>query len=46
VARERWTIESGLLTPSMKLKRAVVEAHYRPFLEDWYGRGQKVIWQE
>jgi len=45
VAKDRWTIEDGSLTPSMKLKRFVIEARYSPALERWYG-GQRVIWEE
>ena len=37
VAKDRWTIEDGSLTPSMKLERFVIEARYSPALERWYG---------
>lgn len=46
VVKERWTIENGFLTPTMKIRRAVIEAAYAPHLDDWYGRGAKVIWQD
>lgn len=45
VAKERWTVEGGLLTPSLKVKRSVVEEHYAPALDPWYASGQKVIWE-
>ena len=45
VTRDRWTVEDGSLTPSMKLKRSVIEARYAPALEPWYASGRKVIWQ-
>jgi long-chain acyl-CoA synthetase len=30
-----WSVESGMLTPTMKLKRNLVEAEYGPKLEGW-----------
>lgn len=46
VAKDRWSIEDGSLTPSMKLKRSVIEARYAPAIERWYASGRKVIWQD
>jgi len=46
VAKDRWTIEDGSLTPTMKLKRSVVEARYAPEMERWYASARKVVWQE
>jgi long-subunit acyl-CoA synthetase (AMP-forming) len=46
VTRDRWTVESGYLTPTMKIKRSVIEERYAPLLDDWYGSGKQVIWQE
>jgi long-chain acyl-CoA synthetase len=46
VARDRWSIEDGSLTPSMKLKRSVIEARYAPGLQRWYASGQGVIWED
>jgi len=33
---EDWTVENGFLTPSMKVKRAVVEKHYMDVLDGFY----------
>jgi hypothetical protein len=30
----------------MKIKRSVIEERYAPLLDDWYGSGKQVIWQE
>ena len=46
VAKEPWTIEGGHLTPTMKIKRSVLESQYEAELEGWYNAGQKVIWQQ
>ncbi len=45
VAGDRWSIEDGSLTPSLKLKRSVIEARYAPALPRWYASGQSVIWE-
>ncbi|MCX7892044.1 MAG: AMP-binding protein [Burkholderiales bacterium] len=45
IAREPWTIENGCLTPTMKLKRAGIEALLAPRVEGWYADGRKVQWE-
>ena len=45
VAKDRWTIESGHLTPTMKIKRAKLEDDYGPQAEGWYESKKKVIWE-
>ncbi len=45
VARDRWTIEGGQLTPTMKIKRGNIEQLYADKLDAWYGSGHKVIWE-
>ena len=45
VAREPWTIENGLLTPTMKIKRAKIEKALEPEVERWYADKQNVLWQ-
>ena len=44
VAGEPWTIENGLLTPTMKLRRARIEAAIAPRVEGWYTSGRRVVW--
>lgn len=43
VVNEPWTIESGYLTPTMKLKRHVIENEYNKAMEDWYQTEKKVV---
>lgn len=44
VADEPWSIENGCLTPTMKLKRARVEASVENQVGRWYAARQPVIW--
>ncbi|PLW67153.1 AMP-binding protein [Pseudohalioglobus lutimaris] len=46
VARDSWQVENEFLTPTLKIKRNVIEAAYEPMLDQWYASGQKVIWQD
>jgi long-chain acyl-CoA synthetase len=46
VTRDPWTIQSGVLTPTMKVKRAVVEDKYAPALGAWYSAKEKVLWAD
>ncbi len=43
VAREAWSIDNGLLTPTMKLKRARIEQAIAGALPAWYER-RGVLW--
>jgi len=43
VVREPWTIENGMLTPTMKIKRARIEAAMADKLDAWYASKDPVI---
>jgi long-chain acyl-CoA synthetase len=45
VINDDWTIENGFLTPTMKLKRNVVEERYHGQIEAWYAAKKPVVWQ-
>jgi long-subunit acyl-CoA synthetase (AMP-forming) len=45
VAKEAWSIENGMLTPTMKIKRAKIEKMLEPDVQRWYSDKQKVLWQ-
>jgi long-chain acyl-CoA synthetase len=40
----KWTMGRGFITPTLKLKRAVLESYYAPFISDWIARETKLIW--
>ena len=44
IAKEPPSIENGLLTPTMKIKRAKVEAAVAAQLEKWYAAKGPVVW--
>ncbi len=44
VVREPWSIENGCLTPTMKVKRAQIEATAAPHLDAWYASRARILW--
>lgn len=45
ILKGEWTIENGLLTPSMKIKRNEVEKIHLPKYPGWYANKEMVIWE-
>ncbi len=45
VVKDAWLIENGFLTPTMKMKRGMLEDTYGPRMEEWYSVGQAVVWE-
>jgi long-chain acyl-CoA synthetase len=45
IVRSDWTIENGLITPTLKIKRAEVEKMYAPKYSEWYANDERVIWE-
>ncbi|AOY87950.1 AMP-binding acetyl-CoA synthetase [Marinobacter salinus] len=45
VVSDEWSIENSFLTPTLKLKRNVVEDAYQEKVDSWYAQRQPVIWQ-
>jgi len=46
VMREDWTMDNGLLTPTLKVKRNQVEKIHMPMYSSWFDSGEKVIYEE
>jgi long-chain acyl-CoA synthetase len=46
IMQETWTIDNGLLTPTMKVKRNQVEKIHMPRYPGWFDQKGKVIWEE
>ena len=45
VVRDEWQIDNGFLTPTMKIKRGVIEQAYASEVEGWYAAKKLVVWQ-
>jgi long-subunit acyl-CoA synthetase (AMP-forming) len=45
VVKDPWTIDDGLLTPTMKIRRTLIEERYVERAEVWCGSRQKVIFE-
>ncbi|HEA50843.1 AMP-binding protein [Marinobacter antarcticus] len=45
LVKEPWTMENGMLTPTMKIKRNVIEDVYNPKMDGWFEQQKKVIWE-
>ena len=45
VVKGGWTVENNMLTPTMKIKRNVVEANYKSQMEEWAELGETVIFE-
>jgi len=46
VVKDEWQTANNFLTPTLKIKRDIIEETYAPYLDDWYDRGHMVIWQD
>ena len=44
IANEPWSIDNGCLTPTLKIKRAKIEAMVEPQVEKWFDAKDKVMW--
>lgn len=45
IMKNDWSVENGLMTPSMKLKRNEIEKIHLPNYPKWYHQEGKVVWE-
>ena len=43
VVPEQWTVDNGFITPTFKVKRAVIEQHYGRYFKDWELQKQPIL---
>ncbi|OUS32420.1 AMP-binding acetyl-CoA synthetase [Gammaproteobacteria bacterium 45_16_T64] len=46
VVKDDWTVENGFMTPTLKIKRNVLEAHYQDNFETWFDAKIEVQWEQ
>ena len=46
VVKDSWAVENGFLTPTLKIKRNVIEATYGAQFQSWSERTDAVLWQD
>jgi long-chain acyl-CoA synthetase len=45
VAQGPWTVSNGFITPTLKIKRNVLEDRYQPCVDDWLKQNRPVVWE-
>ncbi len=45
VARGPWTVGNGIVTPTLKIRRNVLESRYQPCVEEWMRQNRPVVWE-
>lgn len=45
IVNEPWTVDSGLLTPTLKIKREAIESRYLSRADEWLASGGRIVWE-
>ncbi|WP_332847154.1 AMP-binding protein [Pseudomonas lactucae] len=46
VVKDSWAVENGFLTPTLKIRRNVIESTYGRYFQAWSERSEAVVWQD
>jgi long-chain acyl-CoA synthetase len=44
IARQPWTVDNGLLTPTLKVRRARIEELFTPLFDAWERSAKTILW--
>jgi len=45
VVKEAWSVENGCLTPTLKVKRNIVNQNYQNHLEGWHAASETIVFE-
>ena len=45
VLKDSWSIENNILTPTLKIKRNIVDEKYKEFYEEWFNSTNQIVFQ-
>ena len=45
VLKDSWSIENNILTPTLKIKRNIVDEKYKEFYEKWFNSSNQIVFQ-
>lgn len=45
IMKEDWTVDNGLTTPTLKVKRTAIEKIHQPYYKQWFEMKEKVIFE-
>ena len=45
ILKDSWSIENNILTPTLKIKRNIVDEKYKEFYEKWFNSTNQIVFQ-
>jgi len=46
ITKDEWSVENGLITPTLKVKRNVMNAKFESRLQGWYEQQENILYEE